>query len=231
MLGALTRSVGDLADPRIVAILVRSLAVTLVIFAVLGVVLAWLLHGADLCAWLDSEPCPLGLTTSGAGAFVVAALGLWLLFPAVALGVISAYVDRIVEAIEASHYPLSLVDARPLGLLRGSLLGLRSMLRVIVYNLIALPFYLLLLITGVGTVVLFVLVNALAFGRDLGEIVSSRHSEGREWLRATLVERALIGSVVAAIFLVPFANLLAPVLGAAMMTHLFHTQSSGRAMP
>ncbi len=226
MFRVLTLAIGDLADPRILAILVRSLLVTLLVFAGLGVLMAWALDGADPCSWVGAvEPCSLGLSTSGLGALVLTALAIWLLFPAVALGVISAYSDRIVAAVEARHYPAVLAVARPIGMIDGALLGLRSTGRLILYNVIALPVYLLLLLTGIGTLIAFLLVNGLAVGRDFGEMVAARHGDRmtrRAWLQETRGDRALIGIVVAGIFLVPIANLLAPVIGAAMTAHLYH---------
>jgi uncharacterized protein involved in cysteine biosynthesis len=216
----------DLGDGPVLAILGRSLLATLAIFMVLGFALAWALHGADPCGWWsDDDNCPLGSSTSGLGAFVLTALGIWFLFPAIAIGVISAYMDRIVAAVEARRYPDALASAKPLGWARGALLGLKSSLRVLVYNLIALPFYILLLVTGVGTVLLFVAVNGIAFGRDLGEMVAARHLDSRAtraWLRSTRGERAVMGMMVTGVFLLPIVNLLAPVLGAAMATHMFH---------
>jgi CysZ protein len=226
MIRAFLLALDDLGDRRVLGIVGRSLLTTLLIFAALGVLLGWALHGADPCGWWsDEDSCPLGAGTSGLGAFLLTAIGIWFLFPAIAIGVISAYMDRIVATVEARRYPEALASARPLGWARGALLGLKSSLRVLVYNLIALPFYLLLLVTGVGTVLLFVAVNGLAFGHDLGEMVAARHLDGpatRAWLRGTRVDRALIGAAVTGLFLVPIANLLAPVLGAAMATHLFH---------
>jgi len=222
---ALLLSIGDLADRRVLLVLVRSLVVTLLVFVGLGLLVAYVLDGADPCAWWSDDSCPLNASTSGLGALVFTAIGLWFLFPAIAIGVVSAYMDRIVAVVEARHYPSVLADARPLGWLGGAGIGLRSTLRVLVYNLIALPFYILLLVTGVGTILLFVAVNGLAFGRDLGEMVAARHGNRRArkaWLRDTRVDRAVMGAIVTAIFLVPFANLLAPVLGAAMATHLYH---------
>ncbi len=228
MIRALLLAFDDLGDRRILGILGRSLLTTLLIFVVLGLALAWALHGFDPCAmWSDEDSCPLGGGTSDLGAFVLTALGIWFLFPAIAIGVISAYMDRVVAAVEARRYPDALASARPLGWARGALLGLESSLRVLVYNLIALPFYILLLVTGVGTVLLFVAVNGIAFGRDLGEMVAARHLDRaatREWLKATRGDRALMGVIVTGVFLLPVANLLAPVLGAAMATHLFHAR-------
>jgi uncharacterized protein involved in cysteine biosynthesis len=226
MVRAFLLALDDLGDRRVLGILARSLLTTLLIFAVLGVALGWALHGADPCSWWsDEDSCPLGAGTSGIGAVLLTVLGIWFLFPAVAIGVISAYMDRIVAVVEARRYPEALASARPLGWARGAILGLKSSLRVLVYNLIALPLYILLLVTGVGTVLLFVAVNGFAFGRDLGEMVAARHLDGRatrDWLRGTRIDRAVMGAIVTGLFLVPVANLLAPVLGAAMATHLFH---------
>lgn len=228
MLRTIPPALIDLADPRIIAVLVRSMLVTLAVFAALGLGLLWALNGADPCAWWSVETCQLGLSASGLGALLLTALAIWFLFPAVALGVIAAYSDRIIAAVEARHYPDAATAARPLSIGAGALLGLRSALRLLVYNLIALPFYIALLVTGVGTVFLFILVNGVAIGRDFGEMVAARHGEraGRlAWLRATRGDRALIGMLVTALFLVPIVNLAAPVLGAAMATHLFHLRS------
>ena len=225
MLRAFTLAVGQLGDPAIVRVLVRSLIVTLLIFAGLGVALAYLLDGVDPCGWIGDDSCPLGGTASGLGAILLTALGIWFLFPAIAIGVVSAYMDRIVAAVEARHYSQSAATARPLGIGRGAALGLKSSARVLIYNLIALPFYLILLVTGIGPLILFVIVNGLAFGRDLGEMVAARHlarDPRKAWLRTTRSPRAVLGMAVTAIFLVPIANLLAPVLAAAMATHLFH---------
>lgn len=225
-------SLADLTNPRILGILGRSLLVTLLIFVVLGIGLGWLLVGANPCRLVGEYECVLGPSGSGIGAIILTALGLWFLFPAVALGVICSYVDRISAIVEARHYPLAAARARPMRLSGGIALGLRSTLRVLIYNLIALPLYIILLFTGVGALILFVFVNGLAFGRDLGEMVAARHGDRagrRGWLRASRGGRMAVGAIVSAIFLIPFANLLAPVLGATMTTHLYHRmQRTGR---
>jgi uncharacterized protein involved in cysteine biosynthesis len=232
MIRAFFLALDDMGDRRILAILGRSLLVTLLIFVALGVVLAFALKGFDPCAlWSDEDSCPLGASGSGFGAVLLTALGLWFLFPAVAIGVVSAYMDRIVAVVEARRYPEALASAKPLGIARGAWLGLRSSGRVLLYNLIASPFYLLLLVTGIGTVILFVAVNGVAFGRDLGEMVAARHLDRaatRIWLRATRTDRAVMGVIVTGIFLLPIVNLIAPVLGAAMATHLFHKRNHSK---
>lgn len=234
MLRAATLALGDLADRHVLGVLVRSLSVTLLIFAGLGLLAAWALRGADPCGWLADGSCPLGLSAGGLGALVLVAIGSWLLFPAVALGVVAAYADRVAAAVEARHYPHALAGARPVGPGRGAVLGLRSSLRLLLYNLLALPLYLVLIVTGIGTLALFVGVNGIAIGRDLGELVAARHGDRasrRAWLRATRGRRALMGILVAGIFLLPVVNLLAPVLGAAMATHLYHARGDRDRTP
>ena len=61
--------------------------------------------------------------------------------------------------------------------------------------------------------------------RDLGELAAARHGNRatrHAWLRATRGQQHLIGTVVSVLFLVPFANLLAPVVGTAAAIHLFN---------
>ncbi|PZU07446.1 MAG: hypothetical protein DI605_15375 [Sphingomonas sp.] len=225
MLRALPLALADLAQPPIVAILIRSLIVTVLIFAMLGIATVWALDGSDPCGMLGLQSCRMGLSASGLGALILTALGIWLLFPAVALGVIAAYSDRVVKAVEAIHYPSAAAAAQPGGAGRAIMLGLRSTARLLLYNLLALPFYLLLLITGIGPIILFVIANGLALGRDFGEMVAARHGVPawrRAWLRSTRIERGAIGIIITAVFLLPIVNLVAPLLGATMTTHLFH---------
>lgn len=224
MLRALGLAIADLADRRVVAILVQALAISVVAFILLGGLLFWLLTGSDPCSTAGVGTCKLDRSTSGMGAVILALLAAWFLFPAIAIMVISTFTDRIARRIEERHYPRAAGEARPIGLARGAAMGLRSGARLILFNVIALPFYLLLLITGVGPFVLFVIVNGIAFGRDLGEIAAARHGDRqsrRAWLKTTRGEQHIIGTIVSILFLVPFANLIAPVLGTAAAIHLF----------
>src|SRR3546814_15832969 len=74
-------------------------------------------------------------------------------------------------------------------------LGLRSAGRLLLWNLLALPFYLLLMVTGIGPFILFFVINAVALGRDLGEMVAARHLDGealRRGLTHSRGERRLL---------------------------------------
>lgn len=225
MLRAIGLGFADLRQPRIIAILLQALALTLLVFIILGAVMFWLLAGSDPCSTAGLSSCRLDAGTGGIGAILLTLLGAWFLFPAVAIMVITTFVDRISRAVEEQHYPAAAKTARPIGIARGAAMGLRSGGRLILFNLLALPFYLLLLITGIGPFVLFVIVNGIAFGRDLAELASARHGDRasrRAWLKTTRGEQHIIGTIVSILFLVPFANLIAPVVGTAAAIHLFN---------
>jgi len=104
-------------------------------------------------------------------------------------------------------------------------MGLGSAARFLLVNLVMTPVYFALLVTGVGTAAAFFVVNAWLLGRDLSDMVASRHlsrTAMRDWRTANGARRFVLGLAGTGLFVVPVVNLLAPVLGAAMATHLFH---------
>lgn len=225
VLNALSLSLAQLGDRRILAVLLKSVLLTLVIFAAAAALVGWVISGTNPCGIgpLDWE-CRI---EGGAGTALAVILGLaslWFLFPAVAIGVLGIFGDDVVEAVEKRHYPAAAASAKAPGVAEGMALGLRSAGRILLWNVSAIPFYILLLFTAIGPFILFFAINAVALGRDLGEMVAVRRHRGPElkaWLAATRGRRALLGLVVTFLFMIPFANLLAPVIGAAMATHLF----------
>ena len=96
---------------------------------------------------------------------------------------------------------------------------------VILLNLMALPFYFVLLFTAIGPFILFFLLNAYLIGREYFELVATRHmdqSEAAALRRRNREGPFLCGGVIMALFIVPVANIFAPIIGAAMMVHIFH---------
>ena len=88
-----------------------------------------------------------------------------------------------------------------------------------------LPAYIALLFTAVGPALLFFAANAWLLGRDLGDMVAVRHMDAAAlpaWRAATRGRRTALGAVAAGLFAVPIVNLLAPIVSAALATHLFH---------
>lgn len=219
MIPAFTLAIGQLGDSAIIRVIFKVLTLTVMLFALFGLG-AW--QGG---AWIASQ---YGLSDSGlaaAGAAIVSLFALWLFFRIVAVTLTGLFADQVVHAVEARHYPDALerviTPAWPLS----ARMAIASALRTLLFNLAALPVYGLLLITGVGTIAVFAIVNALLLGRDLGEMVAIRHMPPeamRGWLATTRWQRFLLGLAVTGLFVIPVANLLAPVIGAAMATHIFH---------
>jgi uncharacterized protein involved in cysteine biosynthesis len=209
-------AVRDLASPRVLAILAQSLALTLLLLALAG---AAVFFGAR-CA-LDRWGWAGAATRDMASIFVVLGLiaGGWLLFRAVAIVVIGLFADGIVADVERRHYPAAATQAVDVGWGQSIRLALASLGRLIGGNLLALPLYVVLLVTGIGTPILALLVNALLLGRDLEAMVLARHP-GRP--RLDRGARWPLGLLSAASFVVPVANLLAPLLSAAMAVHMLH---------
>lgn len=221
MFSALILTVRQLGDPAILWVLAKSLALTVLAFLILG---AGLVAGARWASAAYGWGAEGGLAAAALAAIAGVAAA-WLLFRAVAVPIIGFFADEVVAAIERKHYPEAAQAARTTSVAVSVRLGLASVARLIGINLLALPLYGLLLFTAIGPVVLFVAINALLLGRDLGEMVAVRHLDADarpSWLRETRGERALLGLGVTGLFLLPVVNFVAPILGAGLATHMFH---------
>ncbi|RVT43648.1 EI24 domain-containing protein [Sphingobium algorifonticola] len=213
---AALRAFPQIFHPVARAVLIRSLMVTVLLFALLGVGLRAGLH--SFFGWIGWAERAGGLVEAAA-AVLLAAASAWLLFRSIAIVVIGLFGDAIVAAIERESYPQQAERAHDVSFAQGMRLALRSVLRTVGWNLVALPFYIALLVTGVGTLALLLAVNAYLLGRDLADMVEARHPERPPIPKGT---RLAMGFVSALLFLVPVANLLAPVWSAAMAVHVLH---------
>ena len=214
---ALVRGLSAFWLPAVRAVLWRSAGLTMLLFAAFGFA-AW--YGLGVAfrhfGWAAAD----GLVSAAVAVLIVLVCG-WLLFRAIAMAIVSFFADAIVIAIERASYPDRHATARTVPIGEGLRIALRSLLRTIGWNLVALPFYGLLVMTGIGAPLLFLLVNAYLLGRDLADLVESRHPGVRKFSSA---ERWQVGFVSALLFVPPVVNLLAPVWSVAMATHMFHAR-------
>ena len=226
VLTSLLRAFGQLADPVVLRVLAKSLGVTVLVFLAVATAgwfaFDWLLASAGLA---DSRFAGAeGLR--GAASLLLALAGLWLTWRIVAMAVIQFYAEDVVRAVEARHYPHAASAARDLAVAEQVKAGLGSAGRALLVNLIATPFALVLLVTGIGPALLFWAINAVLVGRELQDMVWLRHRHAADGLcPVSRGERLALGGVIAALLVVPFANFLAPVLGAAGAAHLVHRKS------
>lgn len=212
----------QLGDRRVIALLVKSVLVSVLLALVLGAALVILLGwGTGAAFGLDLEAqVPVVGAAMAVVLGLVGLIGAWLAWRIVAIAVLQFYADDVVALVEAAHYPS--LTPRDLPMAEQARIAIKGALRALVANLIALPFALALLFTAVGPAVVFAVVNGLLLGRELQDMVWIRHA--REGSRAPLgfMSRFLLGLCVAGLLAVPFLNLLAPFLGAAAATHLVH---------
>jgi CysZ protein len=228
MIQAFTRSLAQLTDRTILAILLKVILLTILLFILIGVVayfgLLWLF------AWLGWTE---GGFAAAAAAAIIAILTGLLLFRIVAIFVLNIFSDDIVDAVERRYYPERAEMAKPPGYGIGIKMGLASAGRALGYNILAAPLYVLLLVTGVGVPIAFFAINAILLGRDLQDMVAARHvTEHRnlaaEW-SLPKAQRFVLGLISALLLAIPFVNFLAPVLAAAMATHLVHRKKEQRS--
>jgi uncharacterized protein involved in cysteine biosynthesis len=224
---SLALALGQLADPRVVRVLLKSVGVTLLAFAVLATTgwfaLDWGLARAGLGDGLFADAADL----RGIAALLLTLAVLWLIWRIVAMLVIQFFAEDVVHAVEARYYPQAASAARTLTMAEQVRAGLASAGRALLANLLALPFAVVLIVTGIGPAMLFWVVNAVLIGRELQDMVWLRHRHRLGHLASGLCpvsrfERFALGGAVAALLMVPFANFLAPVLGAAAAAHLVH---------
>ena len=192
----------------------KTLFLTLLLFAMAALGLWSAVHAVRVYfGWGGG-----GLADAAATALGAIAIG-WLLFRTAAMAVMSFLADDIVQAVERESYSAAALEARPAGFARSLGFALASVARTVGWNLIALPAYVVLLATGIGTIGLFLLLNAYLLGRDLADMVEPRHP-GLPPIAP--FSRWLMGLVSTLLFLVPLVNLLAPIWSAAMAVHMLH---------
>jgi uncharacterized protein involved in cysteine biosynthesis len=216
VLPALLKALGQLGDRRILAVVAKSVVLTLAVFVVAGAGLFLLLEEArQWIGWAPIHGATVILTA------LVTLLAAWLLFRVVAMAVLQFFADEVVAAVEVRHYPALAASAQRLPLRREIAIALRGLVRALGYNLLAVPVAAVTAFTGIGPALVFLAVNAVLLGRELTDMAWLRHCRGAE--QATPVgagERFLIGAAIAGLMLVPVIGLIAPVLGAAAGSHL-----------
>lgn len=217
LLAPVSRAIAQLDDPAFLAVALRSVAWSAFAFVLLAGGAVWgvhagvvALHGAGWLGWLFGA---LG----GVGA---ALLSLWLFVPIAAV-IATLYCDRIAIAVERRFYPADLPGrTAPWDEQASEALALG--IRVLGLQLLTLVLGIVL--PGIGAVLGW-LVAAFAVGRGLFVAVAMRRMDRRAALELYARLRLGVlaqGGLVVAVSLVPVVNLVAPVLGIAVMVHLLH---------
>jgi uncharacterized protein involved in cysteine biosynthesis len=225
MIGDFLRAVGQVFDRRFAGVLLWSLALTVALLAGASAGAVWLVGflPASFELPLIGEIATPFVAVQGLTLVAMLGLSAFLMFPVAAMFV-NLYLDRIVDAVEARHYP-SLPPVRAMGLGEAIRSGLWFTFVVLAVNLVAMVFYLL---SGPFAPFVFWAVNGYLFGREYFELVAQRRvepAENRGLRRRHWFQLWLSGSLMAVPLSVPLVNLVVPVIGVATYTHMFHRLS------
>lgn len=227
MFDAVAKSFAQLGDPRLRWVILKSLGIAALFYILLWtgawflvqatptVEIGWL--GETLNRWLND----LLRFLAGLAAF---ALPLFL-FPAFFGIIVSLFLEEVADAVEDRHYP-HLGRAPGVPIWTGIWSGVKFFLLLVTINLVLLPVYIVLLFFPIASIALFCVVNGYLCSVEYFELVGLRRQppaavaalrrahRGRVWLT---------GILIAAAGIVPFLNLLAPILGTALMVHIRQT--------
>jgi uncharacterized protein involved in cysteine biosynthesis len=214
MLRDIERVVVQFRDPVLWRIVLKGIAATLVLLVATIAVLAVLVDVlvATGIGWLD----PVLPWLTGLGGVVAA----FFLLPVVTVSVLGLFVDEVAVRVEQVNYP-DVPPGRSASLLTGLLLTLKLLGLTLGLNLLALPFYLFL--PG-ANLLIFLGLNGYLLSREYVEAVAQRRMAPKEIDRLRREHRGRFlaaGVALAGLALVPFANLLLPVAGTALMVHRF----------
>ena len=210
---ALLRAVSQLPEPEMRRPLIWSIVWTLLGLIAVWCGVGWAIHHclAGRNDYLDRGINILGILASP---YIS-----WLLLPPVATAILGLHAEQLCGAVEQRFYP-RLPPPPP------TRWGdqIRSIVRLFALSMLTLPLYLLFLIFPGVNLVLFLVMNGYVLGRGYFDLVALRWlgwDEAQAAWPECRVSFVLVGIAVAAIFSVPFANLLAPVIGTAAAVHVF----------
>ncbi len=215
MIRAISMGLSSLSDKGVMLILAKVMAITLIACVILGIGLWYVLD--MLIGWTGVQDDGLISALASIAIFVLGGL---LLFRMVAVAITWIFADDIIDAVETRHYPVAAMMGKRPNMGKGLAMGLKSAARALGYNLLALPFYLLLLITGIGAPLVFLIVNAFLLGRDLEDMLIARH--GHEMAALGKGPRLLLGLAGTGGMMVPIVQFIVPVVATAAAVHMAH---------
>lgn len=217
------KALGQIGDGRFLKVLLTGVGLTLALLFAFTVAFAWTvglvvpdsfsLPWIGEITWIDN-------VLSWAVVPVMMVASIFLMVP-VASAFTGLFLDRVVDAVEAEHYPgLAPVASLPLGEVLGETFKFLGLLLAV--NLVALV---LCIIFAPLAPLIFWGVNGLLLGREYATQVAQRRLgiEGaRAFRKKNSMQIWIAGTLMAVPLTIPFVNLLIPILGVASFTHLYH---------
>jgi len=221
-------ALGQILDSRFRGVLIRALLLTLVLLFATNILfltgLGILLPDTMTLPWIGEVTYIDSVISVGAFLLMVP-LSIILMFP-VASVFVGFFLDEIAGAVETRHYP-ELAVVRPQPLAEILVDALRFLGIMVLANLLLLIVYFL---SAVFAPLIFLSVNGYLLGREYFQLVALRRLPLSEANALRKRNRGVIwvtGVLMAVPLMVPFLNLLVPILGVAVYTHQFHRLHRG----
>jgi len=214
MIAALSKSIAQMFESSLRRVLAKVLVATIAVFVVIWIAVGALIANVTMSdiGWLNSVLGVLG----GAATFVFSVI----LFAPVATLVAAIFQEQVARAVEAKHYP-ELPPAQPQTIGQSVTASVRLLIWTIVVSLICLV---LTFVLPLVNVLIFFAANGMLLGREYYEVVALRRMNRADavvFRRRYRFRFWMAGIVIAVVFWIPVLNLTAPILGTALMVHVF----------
>lgn len=223
---ALTLALRQLTDRRILGILLLALVIAGIATGPFFLIFAVLIGLAELIL-PDSVELPLmgrvgflGMYTDGLFSRTAWLFWTYMMSP-LTVAIVGALLDAIVTAVETRNYP-GLPPVRRRGFWTAVGYAVRFLLLMLGISLIA---WIIAWLTAIPATVVFVLASGYLIAREYFETVAIRRvtdQDAKRIVHRHLPKVWLTGCLVALALNVPIANMIAPIVGVAAFTHLFH---------
>ena len=213
MIKAFFNALNDLTSPEFRSVLIRSILLSIGLFAALWIGIEFVLSTITLMPWPWLTTI-LQLTT---GLGLIAAF-FFLMAPVTALFA-GLFLDGIATNVERRHYPQDR-PGKALSMFTAFVFGLKFAGIALAVNLVVFP---LVFFAGFGAV-LMVAANAYLISREYFEMAASRFMSPKSasTLRQQNFWKIFIAGVVPGfIALVPFINFVTPVFATSYFVHIF----------
>lgn len=221
MISDIFKAVGQIGDPPFLAVLAKGVGLTIALLFGFTVAFAWtvglIIPDSFALPWIG-EITWIDNALSFATIPLMMVLSVFLMVP-VASAFISLFLDQVVDAVEARHYP-GAPPVSPLSVVENIAEAARFLGILIVANLVALILY----ITPLAPFVFWGL-NGFLLGREYATLVAARRlgsTGATQFRKSNRLSIWALGIAMAVPLTIPVINLLVPVIGVAAFTHHFH---------
>ena len=214
-------ALGDMKTAQVqkiwVGALVLSLAVIFVLWQGLVIVSETIISEWAWVLWLSDKVGFLSWFSP------IMLAGVFLLFPSIMVGVLFLFADRVIGLVEQRHYGHAQKINTPL--MQGLIETVQFSLKMMGYNIVFLPLYIILIFIPPLSFALYLLINGWLLAKEYFQTIGNRYHDkdalSKHWSQARL-PLVLYCMVLSAGLVVPFLNLFIPIIGLIGMVHLWH---------